>query len=190
MSKVHVGLVGVGNCASSLVQGVEFYRGSDYPDSAGFAVGDVVFTAAFDVTPSKIGKDLSEAIWAAPNNAAVFAEVPQLGVRVEEGVLGEDFGDLEDARGSATPRRSPSGCAPPARTSWSASCRSGTSGPPSCTPRPRCWPAARSSTACPRSWPARPSGRAGSRRRDCRWWATTSRASSARRSCTARSSTP
>ncbi|MEV4067718.1 inositol-3-phosphate synthase [Nonomuraea dietziae] len=104
MSKVHVGLVGVGNCASSLVQGVEFYRGSDYPDSAGFAVGDVVFTAAFDVTPSKIGKDLSEAIWAAPNNAAVFAEVPHLGVRVEEGVLGEDFGDLEDARGSATPQ--------------------------------------------------------------------------------------
>ncbi|MFE3450130.1 inositol-3-phosphate synthase [Nonomuraea sp. NPDC059194] len=103
MSTVNVGLVGIGNCTSSLVQGVEYYRDTDYPDCAGFAVRDVAFTAAFDVTPEKIGTDLSEAIWAAPNNAGAFARVPYLGVPVEEGILGEDFGDLAGARGGRTP---------------------------------------------------------------------------------------
>ncbi|MFI6323413.1 inositol-3-phosphate synthase [Nonomuraea sp. NPDC050556] len=64
---VKVGLVGVGNCASSLVQG---------------AHEQVRFTAAFDVDPGKVGRDLSEAIWAAPNNARRFADVPHLGVTV------------------------------------------------------------------------------------------------------------
>ncbi|MEU7893087.1 inositol-3-phosphate synthase [Nonomuraea sp. NPDC049152] len=103
MSTVNVALIGIGNCTSSLVQGVEYYRDTDYPECAGFAVRQVAFTAAFDVTPEKIGKDLSEAIWAAPNNADAFADVPYLGVRVEEGILGEDFGDLDGARGDRTP---------------------------------------------------------------------------------------
>ncbi|MET9337809.1 inositol-3-phosphate synthase [Nonomuraea sp. NPDC003804] len=105
MSTVNVALVGIGNCASSLVQGVEYYRDTDYPECAGFAVRQVAFTAAFDVTPEKIGKDLSEAVWAAPNNAAAFARVPYAGVPVEEGILGEDFGDLAGARGGRTPEQ-------------------------------------------------------------------------------------
>ncbi len=100
---MRVGIVGVGNCASSLVQGVEFYRDADEgavglqnPVCAGYAVGDVEFSAAFDVQAGKTGRDLSEAIGAAPNNARVFARVPHLGVPVAEGALSDGVG-----RGSA-----------------------------------------------------------------------------------------
>ncbi|WP_219510203.1 inositol-3-phosphate synthase [Nonomuraea ceibae] len=87
MTTVNVALIGVGNCASSLVQGVEYYRDGDAPGlrnpiCAGYAVSQVRFTAAFDADPGKIGLDLSEAIWAAPNNARKFADVPCLGVEV------------------------------------------------------------------------------------------------------------
>ncbi len=70
--KVRVALIGVGNCASSLVQGVEYYKDADpdefvpglmHVDLGGYHVRDVEFTAAFDVTTDKVGKDLSEAIW-------------------------------------------------------------------------------------------------------------------------------
>ncbi|WP_082310574.1 inositol-3-phosphate synthase [Nonomuraea sp. SBT364] len=89
MSFVNVALIGVGNCASSLVQGVEYYRDGDAPGlpnpvCAGYAVSQVRFTAAFDVDPGKVGRDLSEAIWAAPNNSRTFADVPHLGVEVTE----------------------------------------------------------------------------------------------------------
>ncbi|MBY8878790.1 inositol-3-phosphate synthase [Actinacidiphila acidipaludis] len=110
---VNVGIVGVGNCASSLVQGVEFYR--DAPEGtpglrqavcAGYAIGDVRFTAAFDVDTGKTGRDLSEAIWAPPNNARAFAAVPRLDVQVTEGALGDGVGRSAsgrlDARGDAT----------------------------------------------------------------------------------------
>ncbi|MCX5209851.1 inositol-3-phosphate synthase [Kitasatospora sp. NBC_00240] len=112
MGTVNVGIVGVGNCASSLVQGVAFYgaEGADpaglpNPVCAGYSVADVRFTSAFDVNSEKIGRDLSEAIWAAPNNARRFADVPPLGVPVTEGFLGDGVGHTTagriDARGSA-----------------------------------------------------------------------------------------
>jgi len=113
MGTVNVGVIGVGNCASSLVQGVEYYASTaDRPAGltnavcAGYAVSDVKFTSAFDVNASKIDSDLSEAIWAAPNNALKFANVPHLGVPVLEGILSDGVGhnsaDRIDARGRAT----------------------------------------------------------------------------------------
>ena len=89
--KVRVAIIGAGNCASSLVQGVEFYRNA--PDDAeipglmhatvgGYHVRDIEFTAAFDVVEGKVGKDLSEAIWAEPNNTIKFADVPRRGIQV------------------------------------------------------------------------------------------------------------
>lgn len=113
MGTVRVGIVGIGNCASSLVQGVEFYRdaepgavGLTHPVCAGYAVGDVEFSAAFDVHTGKTGRDLSEAIWAAPNNSRAFAKVPHLGVPVTEGPLADGVGrgsaDRLDVRGEAS----------------------------------------------------------------------------------------
>lgn len=112
MGTVNIGIVGVGNCASSLVQGVEYYSrptgsrtGLTNAVCAGYAVADIRFTSAFDVNNSKIGGDLSEAIWAAPNNALKFAEVPRLGVPVREGTLSDGIGhsveDKFEARGRA-----------------------------------------------------------------------------------------
>lgn len=92
--KIRVGIVGVGNCASSLIQGVEFYRnaaedefvpGLMHVNLGGYHVGDIEFSAAFDINDQKVGRDLGEAIWAAPNNTYRFAEVPKLGVEVRRG---------------------------------------------------------------------------------------------------------
>ncbi len=99
--KVRVAIIGVGNCASSLVQGVEFYK--DAPDDqqipglmhtrlGGYHVRDIEFTAAFDVVDTKVGKDLSEAIFAYPNNTYKFAEVPHLGVKVYRGMTHDGLG--------------------------------------------------------------------------------------------------
>jgi myo-inositol-1-phosphate synthase len=99
--KVRVAIVGVGNCASALVQGVQFYQ--DAPDDAfvpglmhvnlgGYHVRDIEFTAAFDVDQNKVGRDLSEAIWQDPNNTAEFAEVPHLGVSVSRGMTHDGLG--------------------------------------------------------------------------------------------------
>ena len=86
--KVRVAIVGVGNCASSLVQGVQYYRdaskddvvpGLMHVDLGGYHVRDVEFVAAFDVDKEKVGKDLSEAIWSGQNNTIKFADVPHLG---------------------------------------------------------------------------------------------------------------
>ena len=85
--KVRVAIIGVGNCASALVQGVYYYR--DAPDDAfvpglmhvnlgGYHVRDIEFSAAFDIDVNKVGKDLSEAIFTPPNNTAKFADVPYL----------------------------------------------------------------------------------------------------------------
>ncbi len=93
-AKVRVALIGVGNCASSLVQGVEFYKdappdefvpGLMHVNLAGYHVGDVEFVAAFDVSDTKVGRDLSEAIYAEPNNTYKFAQVPPSGVTVQRG---------------------------------------------------------------------------------------------------------
>jgi myo-inositol-1-phosphate synthase len=94
MEKINVAIVGVGNCASSLVQGVEYYRdapedkiipGLMHVNLGGYHIRDINFTAAFDVDANKVGKDLAEAIFAPPNNTIKFADVPLTGVRVSRG---------------------------------------------------------------------------------------------------------
>jgi myo-inositol-1-phosphate synthase len=98
---VRVALVGVGNCANSLLQGVEYYK--DAPDDqfvpglmhvnlGGYHVRDIEFTAAFDVTKDKVGKDLSEAIWAHPNDTIKFADVPTTGIKVARGMTHDGLG--------------------------------------------------------------------------------------------------
>jgi myo-inositol-1-phosphate synthase len=92
--KIRVALIGVGNCASSLVQGVEYYRhtsdnssvpGLMHVNLGGYTLRDIEFSAAFDVAATKVGKDLSEAIFAEPNSTYAFADVPRLGVPVSRG---------------------------------------------------------------------------------------------------------
>ena len=99
--RVRVAVIGVGNCANSLVQGVEFYKdaptdqfvpGLMHVDLGGYHVSDIEFTAAFDVTADKVGKDLSEAIWAHPNDTYRFAEVPKTGVKVARGMTHDGLG--------------------------------------------------------------------------------------------------
>src|SRR3977135_2607025 len=91
---VRVAIVGVGNCASALVQGVHKYRdaspdefvpGLMHVDLGGYHVRDIQFVAAFDVDARKVGHDLSEAVFAEPNNTVRFAEVPPIGVSVSRG---------------------------------------------------------------------------------------------------------
>jgi len=99
--KVRVAIIGVGNCASSLVQGVEYYRKADedarvpglmHVNLGGYHINDIEFSAAFDVADGKVGLDLSEAINAPPNNTITFAKVPHLGVRVERGMTHDGLG--------------------------------------------------------------------------------------------------
>jgi myo-inositol-1-phosphate synthase len=100
--KVRVAIIGVGNCASAFVQGVEYYRDADpkervpglmHVDLGGYHVGDIEFTCAFDVNATKVGKDLGEAIWADPNNTIKFAEVPSnLGAPVYRGMTHDGIG--------------------------------------------------------------------------------------------------
>jgi myo-inositol-1-phosphate synthase len=99
--KVRVAIIGVGNCASSLVQGVEYYKDSNpddfvpglmHVDLGGYHISDIEFTAAFDVTTDKVGKDLSEAIWAHPNNTIKFSDVPKSGVTVSRGMTHDGLG--------------------------------------------------------------------------------------------------
>jgi myo-inositol-1-phosphate synthase len=101
LGKIRVAIVGVGNCASSLVQGVEFYRdaggavpapGLMHADLGGYAVGDIEFSAAFDIARGKVGADLSDAIGAPPNNTHVFATVPATGVEVRRGPTHDGVG--------------------------------------------------------------------------------------------------
>ncbi|MCO6051197.1 inositol-3-phosphate synthase [Mesorhizobium sp. RP14(2022)] len=105
-AKVRVGIVGVGNCASSLVQGIAYYRdakgnepipGLMNLDLGGYHVGDIEISCAFDVAKSKVGRDVAEAIHAAPNNTIKFAEVSSSGVKVERGPTLDGIGKyLED----------------------------------------------------------------------------------------------
>ena len=94
MGTVRVAIVGVGNCAAALVQGVEYYRDADpaarvpglmHVELGDYHVGDIEFVAAFDVDGKKVGRDLSEAIVASENNTIKFADVPPLGVEVQRG---------------------------------------------------------------------------------------------------------
>src|SRR6202167_2118652 len=102
MGSVRVAIVGVGNCASSLVQGVEYYKDAD-PDSrvpglmhvqfGPYHVRDVEFVAAFDVDAKKVGRDLAEAIGASENNTIKFADVPPTGVTVQRGPTMDGLGE-------------------------------------------------------------------------------------------------
>ena len=100
-NKVRVAIIGVGNCASSLVQGVQFYKNAKDEDQVpglmhvnlgGYHVRDIEFTAAFDVVDTKVGKDLSEAIFAYPNNTYKFSDVPHLNVTVARGMTHDGLG--------------------------------------------------------------------------------------------------
>jgi myo-inositol-1-phosphate synthase len=99
--KVRVAIVGVGNCASSFVQGVQYYKDADpaeqvpglmHVDLGGYHISDIEFTAAFDIDKEKVGKDLSEAIFSGQNNTYEFSEVPNLGVKVHRGMTHDGLG--------------------------------------------------------------------------------------------------
>jgi myo-inositol-1-phosphate synthase len=99
--KVNVAIIGVGNCASSLVQGVEYYRnaapdefvpGLMHVDLGGYHIRDINFTAAFDIDARKVGTDLSAAIFSEPNNTIKLADVPHTGVNVERGMTHDGLG--------------------------------------------------------------------------------------------------
>ncbi|MGQ9518244.1 MAG: inositol-3-phosphate synthase [Anaerolineae bacterium] len=99
--KVRVAIIGVGNCASAFVQGVQYYKdapedeevpGLMHVNLGGYHIRDIEFTAAFDVVDTKVGLDLSEAIFAHPNNTIKFADVPRLGVKVYRGMTHDGLG--------------------------------------------------------------------------------------------------
>ncbi len=101
MGSINVAIIGVGNCASSLVQGVEFYK--DAPDDqdvpglmhvrlGGYHISDIRFSAAIDIDSNKVGRDLAEAVFTPPNNTFRFAEVPLTGVRVSRGMTHDGLG--------------------------------------------------------------------------------------------------
>jgi myo-inositol-1-phosphate synthase len=99
--KVRVAIIGVGNCANSFIQGVQYYRDADpnervpglmHVDLGGYHVRDIEFTAAFDIDADKVGKDLGEAIWSGQNDTIRFADVPKLGVTVHRGMTHDGLG--------------------------------------------------------------------------------------------------
>jgi myo-inositol-1-phosphate synthase len=96
MGKIKVAIVGVGNCASSLVQGIHYYKdtkddefvpGVMHVNFGGYHISDIEVVAAFDVNSDKVDKDVAEAIYTSPNNTTVFSKVPKLGVKVSRGPL-------------------------------------------------------------------------------------------------------
>jgi myo-inositol-1-phosphate synthase len=99
--KVRVAIIGVGNCANSLLQGVEYYKDASPEDSVpglmhvdlgGYHISDIEFVAAFDVVQGKVGVDLADAIWAPPNDTIKFADVPKTGVKVSRGMTHDGIG--------------------------------------------------------------------------------------------------
>ena len=101
MGKLRVALIGVGNCASSLVQGVEFYKKAKDTDKVpglmhvnlgGYHISDIEFSAAIDIDKNKVGKDLSEAIFTKPNNTYKFSKVKKSGVKVQRGMTHDGLG--------------------------------------------------------------------------------------------------
>jgi myo-inositol-1-phosphate synthase len=104
--KIKIAIVGIGNCASSLVQGLTYYKnakksdtivGLMHPVLGGYSIGDIQVVAAFDVNATKVGKDLAEAIFAKPNNTAVFAKVKNTGIVVQNAKVYDGIGEyLED----------------------------------------------------------------------------------------------
>ena len=101
LADINVAIIGVGNCASSLVQGVTKYAdatpeekipGLMHPVLGEYGIGDIKFVAAFDVDANKVGKDLSESIFAEPNNTLKFQDVPHIGVNVQRGMTHDGIG--------------------------------------------------------------------------------------------------
>jgi myo-inositol-1-phosphate synthase len=99
--KVRVAIIGVGNCANSLLQGVQYYKdasddkfvpGLMHVNLGGYHISDIEFVAAFDVVKGKVGVDLAEAMWAHPNDTIKFAEVPKTGVTVSRGMTHDGIG--------------------------------------------------------------------------------------------------
>jgi myo-inositol-1-phosphate synthase len=114
MEKIRVAIIGVGNCASSLIQGVQYYRNAKEGDFipgvmhvnlGGYHIRDIEFSAAFDIDKNKVGKDLSEAAFTWPNNTTRFASIPNLNVKVQRGMTHDGLGKylsqiIEKAPGS------------------------------------------------------------------------------------------
>ncbi len=101
VGQINVAIIGVGNCASSLVQGVHFYRDADddqfvpglmHVNLGGYHIRDINFSAAFEIDRNKVGLDLAEAIYQPPNNTIRFADVPLSGVRVSRGMTHDSLG--------------------------------------------------------------------------------------------------
>jgi myo-inositol-1-phosphate synthase len=101
LGKVNVAIIGVGNCASSLVQGVHYYRkakenefvpGLMHVNLGGYHISDINFVAAFDIDKNKVGKDIAQAIFTTPNNTFKFCEVPATGVKVQRGMTHDGLG--------------------------------------------------------------------------------------------------
>ncbi len=101
MGKINVTVIGIGNCASSLIQGVYYYQkakttefvpGLMHVNLGGYHVSDINFVAAVDIDKNKVGKDLAEAIFSSPNNTFKFSEVPAIGVKVQRGMTHDGLG--------------------------------------------------------------------------------------------------
>jgi len=101
LSKINVAIIGVGNCASSLIQGVQFYQeakenefvpGLMHVNLGGYHISDINFVAAFDIDKNKVGKDLAEVIFTKPNNTYRFCDVPETGVTVQRGMTHDGLG--------------------------------------------------------------------------------------------------
>src|SRR5579862_9873264 len=100
--KIRISIVGIGNCASSLVQGLTYYKntkkdekivGLMHPVLVGYSIADIEVVAAFDVNARKVGKDLADAIYAKPNNTVVFSKVPKTGVIVQNAPVLDGIGE-------------------------------------------------------------------------------------------------
>jgi len=101
LGKVNVAIIGVGNCASSLVQGVHYYKkakedefvpGLMHVNLGGYHISDINFVAAFDIDKNKVGKDIAQAIFTPPNNTFKFSEVPATGVKIQRGMTHDGLG--------------------------------------------------------------------------------------------------
>jgi len=101
LGNINVAVIGIGNCCSSLVQGVEFYKkakdveiipGLMHVNLGGYHISDINFVAAFDIDKNKVGKDLAKAVFTTPNNTFKFCDVPAAGVKVERGMTHDGLG--------------------------------------------------------------------------------------------------
>ena len=195
---VRVAIVGVGNCASSLVQGVQYYHDADenatvpglmHVKFGQYHVRDVKFVAAFDVDAKKVGFDLSEAIFASENNTIKIADVPPTNVTVQRGPtldgIGKYYAETIEVSDDRAGRRGQGAQGHTTSTCWCPTCRWAPRRPTSSTRSARSTPAWRSSTRCRCSSRRTRCGPRSSPTPACRSSATTSRARSAPPSPTA-----